>query len=144
MAKYIRPNCRPWCGTLSNPEWKNYRDLPSQKDMGYTDRTTYWKYEQIPYNGDIVQIWDSPACRDFQRCANDIIKENTVKEVWYLWRVNNGGMPIQTHTSESAARTEAERLCNTHGGEFIVCKAVASCKRDNIKWTELDPNNIPF
>lgn len=138
MIKLLRPNCKQWCGMLSEAWWENYKDLPGHTDIPRV--STYWKIGFNPYNLNIIQIWDSPICRDNCVSANIICKEKNM-ETWYVWKIG-GGVPTAKWTNEEGARKEAERLCNIHGGEFVICKAIASCSRDSIKWTELD--NVPF
>lgn len=140
MTKLLRPNCKQWCGTLSQMHWQDYKDLPAYRDREVSLTNTYWKTGLTPYNGNIIQIWDYPKCRDNCVSANIICKEKNM-ETWYVWKIG-GGVPTAKWTNEEGARKEAERLCNIHGGEFVICKAIASCSRDSIKWTELD--NVPF
>ena len=69
------------------------------------------------------------------------------KAYYLVWNPQTGYIKHK-HKYSSSAKTEAERLARQHQGqEFVVLKAVASCKVDNLHWAEMSDNAddfIPF
>ena len=63
---------------------------------------------------------------------------------WMVWRVG-GMLPSHRHTTEESARQEAQRLAKLHPGhEFIVLRAVAKVRKDEVQWRELSGHPIPW
>ncbi len=68
---------------------------------------------------------------------------------WFVWNPK-GNVPKFLHSSEHAARVEAERLARQAPGEtFMVLMSVAECTKVDVSWKDhdgkdFDEEQIPF
>ncbi len=66
-----------------------------------------------------------------------------MRKFWMVWR-EKGRMPRNKHYSFSAARAEAERLCQKENDQIFILEATESCRPiPRVDWQTVE-DELPF
>ena len=64
---------------------------------------------------------------------------------YLVWREGcDGRSPTYKHPTYESAKEECKRLTQAHGGKFHVLAHVATAEKIEIKFTEINRDEIPF
>lgn len=66
-------------------------------------------------------------------------------QFYLVWKEGSGnGTPSYKHANYQSAKAECERLTRAHGGKFHILAHVATAERQDIVFTRIELDDIPF